>query len=113
MKKKLTLQKLMEMSLVNKHQHPIKHHCKWSDRKDLERNEIEKEKKLIMQKLMEMTYVTELNTLEKHYYKWGDKNFINVANKKCRKLLLINMNVGDYRWKHDQMIISNYKWAKA
>jgi hypothetical protein len=61
---------------------------------------------------MEMVYVTELNTLEKHYYEWGDKKFINVAKNKCIKLLLTNMNVGDYRWEHDQMIIGNLKWAQ-
>lgn len=46
---------------------------------------------------MEIVYVIELNTLEKHYYQRGDKKFINVTNKKCTKLLLTNMNVGDYR----------------
>lgn len=90
-----------------------KHHCKWGDRKDLEHSGIAEEIFFNLQKLMEMVYVTELNTLEKHCYKWGDKKFINVANKKCTKLLLTNMNVGDYKWEHDQMIIGNYKWAKT
>jgi hypothetical protein len=54
-----------------------------------------------LQKLMEMVYVTKFNTLEKHHYKWNDKKFINVTNKKCTKLLLTNMNVGDYKWGHD------------